>query len=285
MTGGGGLALAADGGLISVDWKDAQLTDALRLVARVGNLNLVLDPSVAGKTVTLALHDVPWQQALQLICSTNGFGSEIEGNVLRVAPVSKLTAENQQLAQLQEARALSAPLATIAFPLSWTDATAAEALVRKQLSSRGTTMVDRRTNTLFVTDVMGSPALQGAPMQTAFFQGITIVPSGPGPAVSQPVRVSIVGPVTEAVVGIRAVAAPGGTTPSAEWMDVPVGRRGSLPGVPGLELGIEQDGSRSVLVARAGRAGAQVPAVGRQAFALRLASGAEALLITEVATD
>src|SRR5687767_9083269 len=94
MIGGGGLALAADGGLISVDWKDAQLTDALRLVARVGNLNLVLDPSVAGKTVTLALHDVPWQQALQLICSTNGFGSEIEGNVLRVAPVAKLTAEN-----------------------------------------------------------------------------------------------------------------------------------------------------------------------------------------------
>ena len=57
----------------------------------------------------------------------------------------------------RDARALTAPLSTVAFPLSWTDAASAEAIVRKSLSPRGTTRVDRRTNTLFVTDAFDDP--------------------------------------------------------------------------------------------------------------------------------
>src|SRR5688500_6393675 len=103
---GGGLQLSAQGGLISVDWKDADLSDALRLVARVGGVNLVLDPATRDKTLTLALHDVPWEQAMSLICSTHGFAAVREGNVLRVAPVQKLSQESHQRAELAQARQL-----------------------------------------------------------------------------------------------------------------------------------------------------------------------------------
>ena len=273
---GGGLQLSANAGLISVDWKDASLTDALRLVARVGGVNLVLDPATQGKTLTLALHDVPWQQALGLICSTHSFGAELDGNVLRVAPISKLAQENQQIAALNEARQLSAPLTTLAFPLSWTDANAADAIIRKQLSPRGSTMIDRRTNTLFVTDVFGSPALG------AFFAGGS---GGSRDVPSRTMSMRVVGAVTSPIVGVRAVPAPAGEAMSGTTMSVPVGSRVEMPGAPGLDVGIEQDGSRFVLVARSGRAGAQAPAGGRQAFALKMASGAEALLVTEAAFD
>ena len=271
----GSLQLENRGGLISVDWKDATLTDALRLVARVGGVNLVLDPSAAGKTVTLALHDVPWEQALVLICQTNGFGAELDGNVLRVAPVSKLVQERDQLVQLREAQALSAPLATVAFPLSWTSAAAAEAIVRKQLSPRGSTMVDRRTNTLFVTDVLGSQALQGA------FDPATTLTPGSAFATPGELSVGLSGPVTSPIVAIRPAGAPATATGPAQRVFLPVGHRIELPGAPGLQVGLERDGSRLVLVARSGRLGAQVPGEGGQALELELASGSRVMLVAD----
>jgi hypothetical protein len=270
----GGLQLENQGGLISVDWKDAALTDALRLVARVGGVNLVLDPSAAGKTVTLALHDVPWEQALVLICQTNGFGAELDGNVLRVAPVSKLVHERDQLVQLREAQALSAPLATVAFPLSWTSAAAAEAIVRKQLSPRGSTMIDRRTNTLFVTDVLGSQALQGA------FDPATTLAQGARFSTSE-LSVGLSGPVTSPIVAIRPADATPGPPAPGQRVFLPVGHRIELPGAPGLQVGLERDGSRLVLVARSGRLGAQVPGEDGQALELELASGSRVMLVAD----
>jgi hypothetical protein len=278
---GENLALSSSSdGLISVDWKDAQLTDALRLIARVGNLNLVLDPAAQNKTLTLALHDVPWQQALDLVTSTAGFATELQGNVLRVAPVQKMAAEAQQQVDLREARALAAPLTTIAFPLSYADATKVEPIIRKSLSTRGSISVDRRTNTLIVTDVMGSPALDALrSMQTVQFAGMTIVPGTPE-AATRPLRLGLIGSVSSPIVGIRVLpSAP--SDARIEDVDVPVGRRVEVPGAAGVEIGIESDAGRLVFVARSGHVGAQAPAVGRQAFALDLASGGQAILVAE----
>jgi type II secretory pathway component HofQ len=76
---------------ISLDLKDADLRDVLHTFSRLTGLNLVVDPDVKG-SVTIRLHDVPWDQALDLIVRTNGFGYVLEGNVLRVGTVAKLSA-------------------------------------------------------------------------------------------------------------------------------------------------------------------------------------------------
>ena len=69
---------------ISMNLKDADLEDLFRLFAEFADLHLVLDGAVRGKTVTLVLDQVPWDQALALVIKTQGLRSEIEGNVLRI---------------------------------------------------------------------------------------------------------------------------------------------------------------------------------------------------------
>jgi type II secretory pathway component HofQ len=74
---------------ISLDVKDADLRDILRTFSELTGLNIVVDPEVRG-SVTVRLHDVPWDQALDLILRTNGLGSVFEGNILRVGKPSNL---------------------------------------------------------------------------------------------------------------------------------------------------------------------------------------------------
>lgn len=74
---------------ISLDVKDTDLRDILHTFSQLTGLNMVIDPDVHG-SVTVRLHDVPWDQALDLILRTNGCGYVIEGNILRVGKPSNL---------------------------------------------------------------------------------------------------------------------------------------------------------------------------------------------------
>jgi len=70
---------------ISLSLRDAPLPEVLRSFARLAGVNLVLAPGVTG-TVTVELHDVPWDQALYVILKTQGLGAEIDGRVWVVGP-------------------------------------------------------------------------------------------------------------------------------------------------------------------------------------------------------
>jgi type IV pilus assembly protein PilQ len=78
---------------ISLDLKDADLKDVLRTFAELTKLNIAIDPDVRG-SVTLRLHDVPWDQALDVILRINGLGYVLEGNILRVGTPARLLANN-----------------------------------------------------------------------------------------------------------------------------------------------------------------------------------------------
>jgi type II secretory pathway component HofQ len=77
------------GELISLDLKDADVKDVLWTFAKLARLNIAIDPEVKG-SVTVRLHDVPWDQALDVILQINGLGYVLEGNVLRVGEPRKL---------------------------------------------------------------------------------------------------------------------------------------------------------------------------------------------------
>jgi type II secretory pathway component HofQ len=83
----------AAGEPISLDLKDADLKDVLRTFAKLARLNIAIDPEVKG-SVTVRLHDVPWDQALDVILQVNGLGYVLEGNVLRVGEPRKLLSAN-----------------------------------------------------------------------------------------------------------------------------------------------------------------------------------------------
>jgi type IV pilus assembly protein PilQ len=78
---------------ISLDLKDADLRDVLRTFAKLAHFNIVIDPDVKG-SVTVRLHDVPWDQALDVILQVNGLGYVLEGNILRVGEPHRLLPAN-----------------------------------------------------------------------------------------------------------------------------------------------------------------------------------------------
>jgi type IV pilus assembly protein PilQ len=82
--------------IISLDLRDVDIRDFFRLIHEVSGLNVILDPSVRG-TLTIALKDVPWEQALRIVLINNQLTSKLEGNVLRI--VTLKGAEEEQIAE------------------------------------------------------------------------------------------------------------------------------------------------------------------------------------------
>jgi hypothetical protein len=82
-----GAAPRWSGERISLSTKDADHVELLRTFARLADVNLVIDPAVRG-TVTVELHDVPWDQALWVILETQGLGAELDGRIWGVNPAS-----------------------------------------------------------------------------------------------------------------------------------------------------------------------------------------------------
>lgn len=68
---------------ISVDFKDVDLRDFFLFIADFSGMNMILDPAVKG-TLTIKLTDVPWDQAMDLVCRQYGLGYEIDGKVYSV---------------------------------------------------------------------------------------------------------------------------------------------------------------------------------------------------------
>jgi len=141
---------------ISLTLRNGDLVETLRTFARISGLNFVIQPGVTG-SVTVELNEVPWDQAMEQILKINNLGMEIDGTIVRIAPMTQLRAEAQEQAQLVRARAATVPLRTVMRSISYGDAAAISALLRNRtgslLSNRGTVQVDQRTNTLIIREL------------------------------------------------------------------------------------------------------------------------------------
>jgi len=138
---------------VTLDFQGADLRAVLRNFAEISGLNMVIDPSIQG-TVDVALKDVPWDQALDIILKANKLGYSVDGTVVRIAPLNVLAQEQDEQRKLADAKALSGELGVVTLPLSYAKAPELVAiLTRSALSSRGEVQVDNRTNTLIVRDL------------------------------------------------------------------------------------------------------------------------------------
>ena len=75
--------LAAKEQFLSLDVKDADLRDVIRMISRGYNLNIILDRDIQGR-VTLHLTDVPMMEGLQKIAESNGLEVLRDGSVYRI---------------------------------------------------------------------------------------------------------------------------------------------------------------------------------------------------------
>jgi type IV pilus secretin PilQ/predicted competence protein len=141
---------------ISMSLKDADVREVLRTFARLSGLNIVIQPGVRG-TVTVELERVPWDQALDQILKINGLGYELEGNIMRIAPLNVLEQEARRAQAVQQAQALSLPLRTVVKRLSYSRAREVSSLLQRGgggiMSQRGSVIVDNRTNTIILKEL------------------------------------------------------------------------------------------------------------------------------------
>jgi type IV pilus assembly protein PilQ len=138
---------------ISLDFQGADLRAVLRTFAEISGLNIVIDPSIQG-TVDVALRDVPWDQALDIILRANRLGYSVDGTIVRIAPLNVLADEEAQRQKLAEAQALAGQLQTLTRTLSYARAEQVQPLITTTvLSRRGSITTDPRTNTLIISDL------------------------------------------------------------------------------------------------------------------------------------
>ncbi len=141
---------------ISLDFQGADLRAVLRTFAEISGLNIVIDPAVQG-SVDVALRDVPWDQALDIILRANKLGYSVDGTIVRVAPLTVLADEEKQRRQLAEQQALAGELVVMTATLSYATADQIRPLLLKSaLTQRGTVEVDTRSNTLIISDLQSA---------------------------------------------------------------------------------------------------------------------------------
>jgi len=141
------------GNPVSLDFQGADLRAVLRTFSEISSLNIVIDPAVTG-SVDVALKDVPWDQALDIILRANKLGYLVDGTIVRIAPLSVLADEEQQRRKLTDEQALAGEIRVMTKMLSYAKASEVKPLLLKSaLSPRGNIEVDDRTNTLIITDL------------------------------------------------------------------------------------------------------------------------------------
>ena len=166
LTGSSDVGRKYHGQRISMDFKDADLTNVFRIIAEVSNLNIITADDVKGK-VSLRLVNVPWDQALDIVLRSKSLGAAQEGNVLRIAPLSSLRKEEQERfdAQKQVEQSRQEALNRAAevkatqeavfdtIPVSYSKASELLVKIKPLASKFGKLDSDDRTNVLIIRDL------------------------------------------------------------------------------------------------------------------------------------
>lgn len=147
---------------LSLNFQQADIRAVLHTFAEFTGINIVASDSVTG-TVTLRLQNVPWPLALDVILQARGLAMRRQDSVIWIAPRAEVLAKEKSERDAQEQTAAVEALHTEVFQLNYQKADIFRKLfgVGKSgdvdvhphmLSRRGSTLVDARTNQLFVTD-------------------------------------------------------------------------------------------------------------------------------------
>ena len=126
------------GSPITLNLKDADVHDVLRMISEASGFNIIIHPAVAGK-VTVALDNVPWDQALDVVMTTLRLGAERSDSVLRVMPKDLLVQEKQAELDATRVASLSAPRITRVFPVSYSDLGQLSGILQSFSSAQNTT--------------------------------------------------------------------------------------------------------------------------------------------------
>jgi len=139
-------------GSFNLDVTGADLRTVLRAISEFSGRNIVVAQNVKAN-VTITLRNVAWQDALKAVLRANGLDYVNDGSVIRVDETGKLNAEKVER-ETANARTLElVPLETRIVKLNYANAAEMTTPLQPALSKRGNIQVEKRTNSLIVTDL------------------------------------------------------------------------------------------------------------------------------------
>ena len=146
------VAGAYQGEPVSLKFVNVSLVDFFRAMSELSGLNILIDPDVAG-SVTINVEQVPWDQLFDAVLRSHGLARSIDGNMVRISTKAKLKLEEDAVQAMKRAAFLAKDTMTVTRQLSYANGEELIPSFEKQLSERGQINVDKRTNTLIITDV------------------------------------------------------------------------------------------------------------------------------------
>jgi type IV pilus assembly protein PilQ len=157
-----GLPKQYSGEKIKLDFYETDIKNVFRMLKNIAGINFAIDKDVEG-SVTLSIQDpVHWDQILDLVLKMNGLGYKKELNIIRIATLDTLKREQiilqdaiaERKKNIESQQSLE-PLITEYIPISYASAQEdmkphIDLILTKD---RGRISVDKRTNTIIVTDI------------------------------------------------------------------------------------------------------------------------------------
>lgn len=148
---------------LSLNFQNIDMRALLQVIADFTNFNIITSETVSG-SLTLRLKDVPWDQALDIIMQAKGLAARKTGNVIWIAPQDEILAKERKEFEAREQLVNLEPVRSQNFQLNYVKANDIAISIlgyqagsdrnrRALLSSRGTVIVEPRTNQMFITDI------------------------------------------------------------------------------------------------------------------------------------
>jgi type IV pilus assembly protein PilQ len=164
---------AYTGEKMHLEFVNADITYILQLIYEVSKKNIIWDPEIKGKTVSMTLKDVPWDEALDLILDSNDLAKSYRGeNIIWIttkAKMDKFLAEEEtaakkrqqeiqdELKKQEEAKTKSKaeePLITEYVSVNFKDAAdiAKQIILSESDKKRGASIIaDKKTSSIIIT--------------------------------------------------------------------------------------------------------------------------------------
>ena len=127
---------------LSLNFQDIDVRSVLQLIADFTDLNLVASDTVTGN-ITLRLHSVPWDQALDLVLKTKGLDKRKVGNVLLVGPSEEIAERERRELESKQQIADLAPLRRDLIQVNYAKAAQIAALFQQVTNKEGSAEVER----------------------------------------------------------------------------------------------------------------------------------------------
>lgn len=140
--------------LISMNFYQTDVAIILQALADNKQMNLVMIDDISTKQ-TIKLKNVDWQKALKVVLNSANLQAEIEDNILFVSKSIEPEVLAQRELLEQKEQELNQPLTLLTIPIKHGDPNNLVETIQQQglLSERGRAIVDKRTNSVLITDM------------------------------------------------------------------------------------------------------------------------------------